>query len=76
MSKCPILSTYCEVHDFTHGAEAEELRKGIEWVLQNTADYDEMSEALNALLDRVDARDSLAWIEARDAMNAELENDH
>lgn len=64
--------TECPVHGYQrHGREAEELRAGIEAVL---AEFDGVSYAkvdtvcgvLRALLDRVDARDSLAYLERRD----------
>jgi hypothetical protein len=63
----------CERHSgAVHGREAEELRKGIEQTLHNTADVesDEASfvleglrKSLYFLLDRIDARDSLAFLE-------------
>lgn len=59
-----------------HGQEAEELRAGIEQILGNTADVDqdydalhvfrEMRKSLIFLLDRIDARDSLAFRESTD----------
>ena len=54
-----------------HGAEAEELRESIENIIQ---DFDSDSHvmdvliALRHLLDRVDARDSLAYVEAKTTM--------
>jgi hypothetical protein len=59
------------------GAEAEELRHGIEDVLSGTnAPTTEEGEyfhrALRELLDDVDARDSLKWLEERDKMVALL----
>lgn len=59
-------------YDCVHGREAEELRAGVEQILGNTADVrseDEESvlaatrKALIFLLDRIDARDSLAFRE-------------
>lgn len=68
MKKCRVYKSYCSKHGFVHGAEAEELRKGIETVMERwRADgtgvplFD-----LQRLLDRVDARDSLAYREAKD----------
>ena len=58
-----------------HGQEAEELRAGVEQILKNTDDVREdeaafvLAEQRNALiflLDRIDARDSLAFREATD----------
>ena len=61
----------CAVHaGLVHGGEAEELRQGIEKAI---ADYDEHDPAgavtrqLAKLLHNIDARDSLAHLEARDA---------
>lgn len=48
-----------------HGAEAEELRRGIEDILRNT-DPKYLRTELQRLLDETDARDSLAYLEARD----------
>jgi len=60
---CPVYREACFDHGFVHGAEAEELREGIEKVLgRHTVTH----EGLMRLLDRVDARDSLAYREATD----------
>jgi len=66
--KCPIENVFCEKHGFVHGKEAEELRAGIEIIQQEEYwDVDvqatDVFDALRKLLDRVDARDSLAWRE-------------
>ena len=61
-----------------HGREAEELRAGVERLLGNSADGDdeahialeELHKALFFLLDHVDARDSLAFLEATDKSSA------
>ena len=65
----------CTKHEgMVHGAEAEELRKGIEAILceyavddakdDGAADYaEDMTRELRRLLDKTDARDSLAYIE-------------
>lgn len=66
---CPITRAYCHVHGQVHGAEAEELRRWIENLLfEATASCapDDWPAALQKLLDRVDARDSLAFLEAGD----------
>jgi len=55
----------CEKHGFIHGAEAEELREGIE-KLCNKYDKKVPIQDLEDLLRRVDARDSLAFIEQRE----------
>lgn len=61
---CPIAQRFCPEHNFWHGAEAEELRAGIEHIIhQGNVDVSD----LQRLLDRVDARDSLAYREATDA---------
>ncbi len=51
----------CPVHDGQiHGGEAEELRSGLETLLEEGSVY---AGAIRRLLDRVDARDSLAHAE-------------
>ncbi len=64
--KCPIRNVYCDEHDFVHGREAEELRSGVENLIRNSNGGKVSTRALQRLLDRVDARDSLAWREASD----------
>lgn len=54
-----------------HGGEAEELRKGIETIIKSFSDCEDQSAMrgnLIRLLDRVDARDSLAHVELRDEL--------
>lgn len=59
------VSLTCPIHaGSTHGAEAEELRSGIEAMIEE--DRVGVTELLH-LLDRVDARDSLAYLERMDA---------
>jgi hypothetical protein len=54
----------CPVHAYQrHGKEAQELRAGIEELLSGTKLFYSWKDALRALLDRVDARDSLAYLE-------------
>lgn len=62
---CPVHRDACSVHGYVHGAEVEELRGGIEQILAQRGDYDDsgLREDLQRLLDRVDARDSLAFLE-------------
>lgn len=63
MSKVPcVIGKRCERHDFIHGAEAEELREQLERFAE-TDTSGEGNWARN-ILDRVDARDSLAYREA------------
>lgn len=53
----------CAVHAFVnHGKEAEELRAGIERVLKDGVPS-RVARDLRLLLDAVDARDSLAYLE-------------
>lgn len=71
----------CEKHaGVVHGQEAEELRAGIEQILKNTSDvYDyqaphalrAMRKAFGFLIDRIDARDSLAFREETDLPEAD-----
>lgn len=60
--RCRVYKEPCPVHDFIHGAEAEGLREGIEKLISDDGDVSAWS--LRSLLDRVDARDSLAYREA------------
>ena len=53
----------CPTHKYIHGAEAEELRSEIEKLIAGVP-RDVCAEALQELLDRVDARDSCAFAEA------------
>ena len=68
---CPVKNVYCFEHGYYHGQEAEELRKGIEKVLTDWC-YEEndpsgwITDKLTLLLDEVDARDSLAFIEGKE----------
>ena len=67
MSKCTVYGKPCPEHGFFHGAEAEELREGIEAILEHEGDERGFKHSLRALLERVDARDSLAYLEAKKA---------
>jgi hypothetical protein len=61
---CKLYAGYCRGHGFVHGAEAEELRAGIEELIER--DKKVKPKELQRLLDSIDARDSLAyreWIE-------------
>jgi len=61
MPKKCVIGEYCSKHDFIHGAEAEELRSGIERLI----DEGVTERGLRRLLDEVDARDSLAYLEMK-----------
>lgn len=71
-----VIGLPCERHGGeVHGQEAEELRTGVELILRNTAEVqpDEATDVLAGLrksliflLDRIDARDSLAFCEDGD----------
>jgi hypothetical protein len=59
---------YCAVHDGrVHGGEAEELRHGLEQLITNDSVTPRQAQAL---LDRVDARDSLAHGELTEKLSA------
>lgn len=68
---CDVYSEPCPKHGFIHGAEAEELREGIEKLTKIHGDVPVWQ--LERLLDQVDARDSLAYVEAK--KRAELATD-
>lgn len=59
-----VIGRYCSEHGYIHGAEAEELRSKIEKALPDIRRDDRV--LLQRILDDVDARDSLAWLEAKD----------
>jgi hypothetical protein len=72
-----VIGLPCDRHGgAVHGQEAEELRAGVEQILRNTSDVDDdavsdvlhvlrgLRKSLIFLLDRIDARDSLAFREA------------
>ena len=62
---CQVYKEECKEHGFVHGAEAEELRKGLEALIEDHPDR-RWTDKVQNLLDRVDARDSLAYLEAQD----------
>ena len=72
-SRC-VLGVPCERHrGVVHGREAEELRAGLEKILSDSvhrssgpAAHKELRLSLQRLLDKVNARDSLAFLEAAD----------
>lgn len=55
MSRC-IIGRFCKKHGFVHGAEAEELRQRLE------CEYGH-HKGVRVILDEIDARDSLAFLE-------------
>lgn len=64
-NSCLLRGAVCPEHGCVHGQEAEELRAGIEDMLELSAKHVPARD-LRALLDQVDARDSLAFCEAKD----------
>jgi hypothetical protein len=62
-----VIGKYCEDHVCVHGGEAEELRRGIEKILEALSPYcvdgEMLAKSLQKLLDDVDARDSLVIVE-------------
>jgi hypothetical protein len=62
----------CPLHETAHGGEAEELRKGIENLLADGEHTDEWPEELQRLLDRVDACDSLVYVETISSLKKKL----
>jgi hypothetical protein len=58
-----VIGAHCAEHGFIHGAEAEELRSKIEKALPDIRRDDRA--VLQRVLDDVDARDSLAWLETK-----------
>jgi hypothetical protein len=56
-----ILGQFCSFHNFVHGAEAEELREELEKLIEES-DKKVRVRDLEKLLDRVDARVSVAYI--------------
>jgi len=63
----------CAVHNGAiHGGEAEELRSGIEALIEH--DLHVTSSDLQSLLDRVNARDSLAYLELADEVTQRQEH--
>ena len=68
---CTMSGGTCPRHSFVHGAEAEELREGLDGLIHDGDDdmYNAREPVvgvseLEKLLERVDARDSLAYLEA------------
>ena len=70
-----VLGQYCRRHGFVHGAEAEELRQRIERAIEGTQGRTVTISALRHILDDVDARDSLAYLEVEAEQEAKDEAD-
>jgi hypothetical protein len=65
MKKKPcIFGEYCSRHQFVHGAEAEELRQRLEELLARRGGIEDYE--VQHILDDVDARDSVAYLEWRE----------
>jgi hypothetical protein len=62
------IGVYCRSHGFIHGAEAEELRERLEDLLRT--DGADRSDGIRRILDTVDARDSLAWHDVKEHLEA------
>lgn len=60
-----IIGEYCHRHGFEHGAEAEEFRERITKLVNSSRGSGHLRHDLLGLLDEVDARDSLAWLERK-----------
>ncbi len=65
-----VIGDYCRDHGFIHGSEAEELRERIDWILKDVEHDPETAAnvivgALRTMLDEIDARDSLAFVESK-----------
>lgn len=77
MKKCQVHILPCTEHGYIHGAEANELREGVEELLKEDREYynpqhlddDRLASNLERLLNRVDARDSLAKVEGREPLD-------
>jgi len=71
LHRCTAYKNHCGTHGFIHGGEAEELRSGIEDILRQwRLGYLKKGATIlriGMLLDEVDARDSLAFREFREA---------
>lgn len=73
--KTCVIGARCRKHyDQVHGLEAEELRKGVEELITHAGEDSDASDDqlvvrakdLQRLLDKTDARDSLAYIESQE----------
>lgn len=62
-----IIGDYCQIHGFIHGAESEELRAALEKLIAEAKDQrSSLSRGdVTDLLNRIDARDSLAYLDAK-----------
>lgn len=77
--KCYMLDQGCPVHGYIHGKEAEELREGIENLLERAALKNKsayLRREIRNFLDDVDARDSAGWGEASGRPKSDVEPRH
>lgn len=72
-----VIGEPCPEHGFIHGGEAEELRERFERLELSLSMKGKTSRAreIREILDSVDARDSLAWVEVRKRLERE-DGDH
>lgn len=68
--ECTLMTEYCIVHDLPHGAEASELRKGIEDIIKTYTEGKDFegdvvfqTMELQRLINKVDDQDSYAYEE-------------
>lgn len=67
---CQVYRDMCPEHGYIHGQEAEELRQGVEKIIASLQpemgdDDSGIADDLRKLMDEVDARDSLAHLDAQ-----------
>ena len=60
------IGRYCPKHNYIHGAEAEEFRCRMEEAIKEAEERDDEAciGVIQKILDDVDARDSLAYLES------------
>ena len=74
MKECTVYKKRCTLHGFIHGGEAEELRQRMEelaveleeadpWPIE-PVNTEEIAKSIRKILEEVDARDSVAFLEA------------
>ena len=63
-----VFGRVCSRHGFIHGAEAEQLREEFDKLTQR---FEIKGDEIQRVLDKVDARDSIAWREDREAEERE-----
>ncbi len=70
-----IIGKYCRLHQFIHGAEAEELRERFEGLIDTKADDPIDKSVVRYILDDVDARDSAAFVSTPDGIASKSATD-